>query len=558
MFLAKSIVCLAFLALASAQFDTNYASGRSGMVHLFEWKWDDIAAECENFLGPNGFAGVQVSPVNENAVKDSRPWWERYQPISYKLVTRSGNEEQFASMTRRCNAVGVRIYVDVIFNHMAADGGTYGTGGSTASPSSKSYPGYQPISYKLVTRSGNEEQFASMTRRCNAVGVRIYVDVIFNHMAADGGTYGTGGSTASPSSKSYPGVPYSSLDFNPTCAINNYNDANQVRNCELVGLRDLNQGNSYVQDKIVEFLDHLIDLGVAGFRVDAAKHMWPGDLGVIYGRLKNLNTDHGFASGSKAYIVQEVIDMGGEAISKSEYTGLGAITEFRHSDSIGKAFRGKDQLQYLSNWGTAWGFAASDRSLVFVDNHDNQRGHGAGGADVLTYKVPKQYKMASAFMLAHPFGTPRVMSSFSFSDTDQGPPTTDGHNIASPIFNSDNSCSGGWVCEHRWRQIFNMVAFRNAVGSDAIQNWWDNGSNQIAFSRGSRGFVAFNNDNYDLNSSLQTGLPAGTYCDVISGTKNGSSCTGKTVTVGSDGRASITIGNSEDDGVLAIHVNAKL
>ncbi|RAK50811.1 hypothetical protein DJ017_19895, partial [Phenylobacterium soli] len=251
---------------------------------------------------------------------------------------------------------------------------------------------------------------------------------------------------------------------------------------------------------------------------------------------KNLNTDHGFASGSKAYIVQEVIDMGGEAISKSEYTGLGAITEFRHSDSIGKVFRGKNQLQYLTNWGTAWGFAASDRSLVFVDNHDNQRGHGAGGADVLTYKVPKQYKMASAFMLAHPFGTPRVMSSFSFTDTDQGPPTTDGHNIASPIFNSDNSCSGGWVCEHRWRQIYNMVAFRNAVGSDEIQNWWDNGSNQISFSRGSRGFVAFNNDNYDLNSSLQTGLPAGTYCDVISGSKSGSSCTGKTVTVGSDGR----------------------
>ncbi|KPU77312.1 uncharacterized protein Dana_GF27675 [Drosophila ananassae] len=492
--LTKSLVCLALLAVANAQFNTNYASGRSGMVHLFEWKWDDIASECENFLGPNGFAGVQVSPVNENAVKDSRPWWERYQPISYKLVTRSGNEEQFASMVRRCNNAGVRIYVDVVFNHMAADGGTYGTGGSTASPSSKSYPG----------------------------------------------------------------VPYSSLDFNPTCAISNYNDANQVRNCELVGLRDLNQGNSYVQEKVAEFLNHLIDLGVAGFRVDAAKHMWPADLGTIYGRLKTLNTDHGFQSGAKAYIVQEVIDMGGEAISKSEYTGLGAITEFRHSDSIGKVFRGKNQLKYLTNWGTAWGFAASDRSLVFVDNHDNQRGHGAGGADVLTYKVAKQYKMASAFMLAHPFGTPRVMSSFSFSDTDQGPPTTDGHNIASPVFNSDNSCSGGWVCEHRWRQIYNMVAFRNTVGSDEIQNWWDNGSNQIAFSRGGKGFVAFNNDNYDLNSSLQTGLPAGTYCDVISGMKNGSSCTGKTVTVGSDGRANISIGSSEDDGVLAIHVSAKL
>nr|CAH7722336.1 unnamed protein product [Callosobruchus chinensis] len=28
---------------------------------MFEWHWDDIASECENFLGPKGFAGVQVS-----------------------------------------------------------------------------------------------------------------------------------------------------------------------------------------------------------------------------------------------------------------------------------------------------------------------------------------------------------------------------------------------------------------------------------------------------------------------------------------------------------------
>lgn len=30
------------------------------------------------------------------------------------------------------------------------------------------------------------------------------------------------------------------------------------------------------------------------------------------------------------------------------------------------------------NWGEGWGFMPSDRALVFVDNHDNQRGHGAG------------------------------------------------------------------------------------------------------------------------------------------------------------------------------------
>ena len=62
-------------------------------------------------------------------------------------------------------------------------------------------------------------------------------------------------------------------------------------------------------------------------------------------------------------------------------------------------------------------------------------------------------------MLAHPYGFPRVMSSFHFDHSDQGPPNYDDR-IANVIRNSDMSCSGGWVCEHRWRQIYNMVAFR--------------------------------------------------------------------------------------------------
>jgi hypothetical protein len=46
--------------MALAHFNPHYAAGRSAMVHLFEWKWDDIAEECENFLGPNGYGGIQV------------------------------------------------------------------------------------------------------------------------------------------------------------------------------------------------------------------------------------------------------------------------------------------------------------------------------------------------------------------------------------------------------------------------------------------------------------------------------------------------------------------
>ena len=54
---------------------------------------------------------------------------------------------------------------------------------------------------------------------------------------------------------------------------------------------DLKLESQYVRDKIAEYLNYLISLGVAGFRIDAAKHMWPGDMQVIFGKLNNLRTE---------------------------------------------------------------------------------------------------------------------------------------------------------------------------------------------------------------------------------------------------------------------------
>ncbi|GCC45510.1 hypothetical protein chiPu_0029700, partial [Chiloscyllium punctatum] len=78
-----------------------------------------------------------------------------------------------------------------------------------------------------------------------------------------------------------------------------------VRDCRLVSLLDLALQKDYVRGKIAEYLNHLIELGVAGFRVDAAKHMWPGDMGAIFQKLNTLNT-RWFSSGSKPFIYQEV------------------------------------------------------------------------------------------------------------------------------------------------------------------------------------------------------------------------------------------------------------
>ena len=51
-----------------------------------------------------------------------------------------------------------------------------------------------------------------------------------------------------------------------------------MRNCYLVGLSDLYGATDHVRDMVAGYFNDLIDIGVAGFRVDAAKHMWPADI----------------------------------------------------------------------------------------------------------------------------------------------------------------------------------------------------------------------------------------------------------------------------------------
>ena len=48
-----------------------------------------------------------------------------------------------------------------------------------------------------------------------------------------------------------------------------------VRNCYLVGLTDLYGATDHVRQQVAGYFNKLVDIGVAGFRIDAAKHMWP-------------------------------------------------------------------------------------------------------------------------------------------------------------------------------------------------------------------------------------------------------------------------------------------
>jgi alpha-amylase len=109
--------------------------------------------------------------------------------------------------------------------------------------------------------------------------------------------------------------------------------------------------------------------------------------------------------------------MGNEAISANDYTYIARVTEFRHGKNLGDVIRKNFgyKLADLRNFGQAWGQLGSSDAFVFVDNHDNQRGHGAGGfGSVLTFFEAKMYRIANAFQLAWQYGHVRIMSSYNW------------------------------------------------------------------------------------------------------------------------------------------------
>src|SRR5207237_1920000 len=125
--------------------------------------------------------------------------------------------------------------------------------------------------YKLQSRSGDRAELADMVRRCHRVGVKVYADAVINHMTAQAEGIGSAGTRFTK--YHYPDL-YQPSDFH-TCRknIDNYNSYDEVINCQLVGLPDLNTGLPHVQQRIADYLTDLVSLGIDGFRIDAAKHI---------------------------------------------------------------------------------------------------------------------------------------------------------------------------------------------------------------------------------------------------------------------------------------------
>ena len=366
--------------------------------------------------------------------------------------------------------------------------------------------GYQAVSYQLESQLGTKSEFETMVKTCGDQDVEIYVDAVINHMTGSSEGVGTAGTEYA---KYEYGDLYTRDDFHACTQtldsqIADWTSVAQVQECELLNLADLRTEDESVRAKIVGYLQSLVDLGVTGFRIDAAKHIALADMEAIKAKLP-----------ATIKYIQEVVP-GTPGAEPTDYLGIGDIFGFDLAYQLASIFT--QQVAFLPDTSTEspW-VTPSNQTVVMVSNHDTER-----NGQALNYSQPAQFEAATALMLALDYGQPMLYSSFAFDSYDWAPKDENGRMLDAKCAQSSaiyfaNHEAGTWLCQHRMNSVNSMIAFRDETSGKPVTNPQTSDS-VLSFERGDIGFFAVNVTTVDQSGvEISTGLADGKYLDFISG-----------------------------------------
>ncbi len=283
-------------------------------------------------LANQGYSHVQISPSQES--NPGNEWWKRYQPVNYNRIKGLGSGDDLKKLTDKAHGCNINVIADVVFNHMA--------------------------------NLDNGEEFEDVTK--------------------------------------YPGLSPSDFNIRPdtspgqrNCDID-YNDGKRDTeiDCWLgSSLPDLKHTDN-VKTIQKAHLKELLDLGVDGFRFDAAKHM-PNHVVAEY--INFINQE----SGGKAWNYLEVIEDGDT--KAEDYNGIAAVTDFR----LYRSLRGFFASEFNGDLRSLPATAINDnRSVTFGTNHDTIFALNDRAID--PYKDNADSFLASAYVLAREGGIPLIFN----------------------------------------------------------------------------------------------------------------------------------------------------
>ena len=224
----------------------EYEDGQRGsIVELFGWSMEDVAEECE-FLGIAGYLGVKIFSPTESLLSDElsegnvlNPWWYGTQVASYKYDARSGNQKQLRKITNRCRLNNVRVYAEIVINHMTGEGNDINPLHYTGSAAPCTTWGPKP-------GSGLSPFFT-------------YANQVQNN-------YYTG----KPPVTEYPAVPFFPSDFHCTGP---YSGEDKYTYEYLFGLQDINTEKEYPIKRIATLIVDLLSIGISGVSLGNGKNI---------------------------------------------------------------------------------------------------------------------------------------------------------------------------------------------------------------------------------------------------------------------------------------------
>jgi len=257
---------------------------------------------------------------------------------------------------------------------------------------------YQPVDFRKISSPlGSENDFMKMNNEANGNGIGIIADVVFNHMA--GGSYKELDSNGKMKKESYPD--FSKDDFHPFSLID-WTNKESIENGWLYGdLPDLNTSKPSVRNKLRNYLSKLSDLGVDGFRIDAAVHINPLDLKSILSVIQK----------DSLIILEMPVDSPLDTITYLKEIPQAGFYDFPLLNTIRIAFSENGELSVLENSAKKQKSLHGKNAITFISNHDIDRGWAVSseGMKDPKWRVLKPDRdLAYAYLFGREGGLPYV------------------------------------------------------------------------------------------------------------------------------------------------------
>lgn len=424
------------------------ATNEDVILHAWSWNFDEVASNMKN-IRDAGFNMVQVSPVQGC-----------YAPEG------SGKK---------------------IFDENVTEGNWYYY--------------YQPTEWKIGNNIlGSKEQMKAMMDSAAKYDVKVIVDVLPNHTAFDVDAVSEDFVKAVGGRDKL----YHSKGLSP---IRDYNDRYQCTLEGTGGLPDVNTENPKFQKYFLDFVNELLDMGVAGFRYDTAKHIGvhsdPVDTasGVKENDFWDVVTGQKSVLGTKLCKPYDELFVYGEVLQdknvpEAEYADYMGMTASGYGHLLRealdkKSIKGLD----IANWQHP---VAPEHLVTWVESHDTY-----ANAHESAHLTDDQIRVGYVFLTARQNGTPLFFSRPAGSTRQ----AYWGNNVL--------GARGNDSFEHP--EIVAVNNFRHEMKGQKEDIQSNDEGNIIVVNRGKKGAAIANIATHADFVDVPTNLPDGIYHDVVYG-----------------------------------------